>query len=58
MERHPNLAIGFVDKVFISENLIRRYQLKPKMNIKGLAVRAFDKKKKSWGWAAFKIEPL
>lgn len=51
-----NQTIGFVDDVFISENLIVKIDLIGNEQVIGKAVKSFDKKKNAWGWSAYELK--
>ena len=50
-----NENIGFVNNIFIGQDIIKRYNLVDKKEITGNAIMSYDKKKEEWGWKAIVV---
>lgn len=50
-----NKHFGFLDDVFITQELIEAKNLKTGDSVDGKAMLSFDKKKENWGWKLFEI---
>ena len=43
-------SFGFANNIFVSPLIIKKYNLKNNDNIEAIALKAYNKKKKNWGW--------
>lgn len=51
----PGNSFGFVQDVFVSDQLVRENQLEHGQYIEGVAVIKYNKMKKAWGWSAINL---
>lgn len=51
----PGNSFGFVQDVFVSDQLVREYQLEHGQYIEGVAVIKYNKMKKAWGCSAINL---
>ncbi len=55
IEVSNGLGFGQSTDVFINPQMVRKFQIESGNQVSGLAIKAFNKKKNSWGWRAVKI---
>jgi len=52
---NENMPFGHVEDIFIEPRLVKEHQLLNGMEISGVALISFNKKKERWGWKAIKV---
>jgi len=50
-----NMPFGHVEDIFIEPRLVKEHQLSNGMEISGVALISYNKKKEKWGWKAIKV---
>lgn len=48
-------SVGFADDVYIDSNLIKESQIEDGIHVSGTAILNYNKKKRTWGWKAIRI---
>ena len=52
---NENMPFGHVEDIFIEPRLIKDHQLSNGMEISGVALISYNKKKEKWGWKVIKV---
>jgi len=52
---NDNMPFGHVEDIFIEPRLVKDHQLLNGMEISGVALISYNKKKEKWGWKAIKV---
>lgn len=52
---NENVPFGHVEDIFIEPRLVKDHQLSNGMEISGVALISYNKKKEKWGWKAIKV---
>lgn len=52
---NENMPFGFVEDIFIEPRLVKEHQLSNGMEISGVVLISYNKKKEKWGWKAIKV---
>jgi hypothetical protein len=56
LKKSENNSFGFIGKVFVSPQIISKYNLKNGDKIKGKVIQSYNSKRKAWGWNLITIE--
>jgi hypothetical protein len=52
----PGNSFGFIDNIFVSQQIINQYQLNDSDLITAIAIQSYNTKRKAWGWNVVSIK--
>jgi tetratricopeptide (TPR) repeat protein len=56
LQKKEDQSFGFVGDVFVHPSIIKKHHLIGGTHVQGLAIKSFNREKKSWGWKVVEIE--